>query len=137
MKVCLNCERYVKAEDSSCPFCKASAFEVDQALGAAHWSRAKVFAARSAMATAALGTVVACGKVDEPDHPSMSSGGARASGGEAAVASGGDSAAAGGRQTGTGGEIALEGSGGDDNTSYGGDIAIYGGPFPDMMRARV
>ena len=84
MKICLNCERYVKSEDTNCPFCSGSAFEHDRPVGSAHWSRAKVFAARSAMATAALGTAVACGKVDEPDRANMASGGARGSGGDAA-----------------------------------------------------
>jgi hypothetical protein len=135
MKICLNCERYVKTEDTNCPFCSGSAFEHDRPVGSAHWSRAKVFAARSAMATAALGTAVACGKVDEPDRPNMASGGARASGGDGAVASGGVSSSAGGQETGTGG-VDVDGSGGED-TNYGGEIAIYGGPFPDMVQARV
>lgn len=143
MKICTSCQRYVQSNEEFCPFCQSSELSQERAAQGSGrgLSRARVFAARAVIASAALGTVAACGD-DQDDDDNMTasggqtanSGGSHASGG-AAHGSGGDLVASGGKiELGAGGADADGGEGGDDG-SVG--IPIYGGPFPDMMKARV
>ncbi len=69
-------------------------------------------------------SLVACGDDQEDPKPNTEDG----TGGK--VATGGSSASGG---NGTGGEDAEDGGAGGED--YG--IPIYGGPFPDMMKAKV
>lgn len=139
MKICANCQRYVQNSDESCPFCKSVQLSSEPIASgsSAGLSRARVFAARAVIVSAALGTAAACADGEDNDDNMTASGGSHAAGG--AANSGGSATSSGGAQLASGG-ASEQGSGG--NFASGGDggdvgIPIYGGPFPDMMKARV
>lgn len=134
MKICTDCQRYVNSEERACPFCSSKAFKdevVSPNVGRSA-SRAHVYAARAVIASAALSATAACGDETRDEDPTTEIGGQASSGGS--EASGGTAMATGGDGTSSGGNDARGGEGGQ-----GGDtsIPIYGGPFPDMMKARV
>lgn len=147
MKICTHCERYVKSVETACPFCQAVAFlPMAPARAPEGRSRAHAFAARSVLATATISALSACSGDVETEKvwdggDAMTTGGTSSTGGAspaggALVASGGAIPATGG--TNTGGDINLGGQLGElGGEGGGGDILIYGGPFPDMVRARV
>jgi len=142
MKVCTVCDRYVQMHETSCPFCASEKLAREAAVaGEVGMSRARVFAARAAITGVVLSAAVACGEEESPYTP-LASGGAAATGGAVATNSGGATASgAGGAGLATGGSIASGGTivideaGGEGGESA--DVLIYGGPFPDMMKARV
>lgn len=143
MKICTQCERYVKHQETACPFCHATAFvneAASPALGGR--SRAQAFSARAALATATIGAMASC--AGEPETVWEGTGGAAHTGGMIAH-TGGTLLASGGTTPGTGGDAAggaleLGGQGselGGESGDGGSEILIYGGPFPDMVKARV
>lgn len=142
MKTCKSCQRYVHNDEVTCPFCSSNELGSEPAspsLGRGV-SRARVYAARAAIAGAALAVTTACGDDGDQDDATSQSGGQASTGGQTNT---GGQASTGG-QTNTGGQIntggAEDASGGTDNSGgFGGDVGIpiYGGPFPDMAKARV
>jgi hypothetical protein len=130
MKICTACQRYVKNNETTCPFCSSEGFQeelVSPTLNRGA-SRARVYAARAVIASAALSATAACGNDDNGDPATQTGGQANTGGNEA---TGGNTMATGGNEPGAGGTDSQGGEGGDVL------IPIYGGPFPDMMKARV
>lgn len=144
MKICVHCERYVKHQEAACPFCSATTF-VNEAASppGGRRSRAQAFSARAALATATIGAMASC--AGESETIWEGTGGAATSGGALITATGGTLLASGGTTPGTGGHapggaMELGGQGselGGESGDGGSEILIYGGPFPDMIRARV
>lgn len=159
---CPQCNRYLKAGSTECPFCNASvvpeASAPAVAAGLSRLSRAAVYTLRAA-AVAAPAALMGC-EVAASDGDSAT-GGTEAAGGFVAVygapfPTGGD-AGTGGAATGgdasTGGDnmggapVAVYGapfpggaagsSGEEPPTDGGAPIAIYGGPFPDTQGAKL
>ncbi|NLE89265.1 MAG: hypothetical protein GX607_23010 [Myxococcales bacterium] len=126
MTPCSSCDRYVKANASTCPFCGAACTAAPSAARAPApgLSRAAAFSIRAALATGAIAAAVACGDDDDDDKSNQVATGGQSTGGEASggVASGG---------------AALDTSPGGLGGGGFSPIAIYGGPFPDMVRAKV
>jgi hypothetical protein len=143
MKICTTCQRYVQNDETTCPFCSSTELRAERMVSGAGrgLSRAKIFAARAVIAGSTLGTVVACGDDESEDDSATATGGTNMSGGASTMSSGGANASTGGAQNpSSGGSIdqggaGPESSGGDSNYEVG--VPIYGGPFPDMMKARV
>lgn len=128
MVPCPQCDRYVKAEDAECPFCNAPRVAGEPAVRrpSPGLSRAAAFAVRAALATGALAAAVACG--DEDEGKGQQAAGGQASGGKASGGTASGGMASGGIDPGP-----------DDNLGGGGfaPVPVYGGPFPDMIRAKV
>lgn len=131
MKICTDCQRYVNDDERACPFCSSEAFkdEVISPNVGRGASRAHVYAARAVIASAALSATAACGDESRDDDPTTETGGQASTGGSEASA--GTAMATGGNGISLGGSDARGGEGGEVM------VPIYGGPFPDMMKARV
>src|SRR5690606_33898110 len=126
---CAHCERYVKPEDSVCPFCEqplvgsaVSRLPVPKGL-----SRAAAYAVRAAVVGGAIAAAVACGDDDDDDKSGKQASAGTSSGGETS-----DEQGSGGK--GLGGMVNPDNTGGDGGFT---PVPIYGGPFPDMVRAKV
>jgi hypothetical protein len=156
---CANCDRYVRKDESACPFCRTALLPAGALpaatlpVGRAGLSRAASFAMRAALAVAAPGAV-ACGGQEgtrpRDTRPDVAAAG-RQSASAGSTGQGGSSS----ETTSNGGPILLDANGpygsnypNDSNTEATADagadaepyapIPIYGGVFPDpMSRARV
>jgi len=127
MLICNHCQRYLKEETKICHFCQSeSVVSTGKKSPATRGlSRSAAHALRAAIVVAPL-AAMACG-AEEDDEPA-GTGGLAASGGE--TSSGGTENTGG--QTASGGDSEVGGMGGDPV-----GVPIYGGPFPDMARAKV
>lgn len=142
---CTHCDRYVRSQEVSCPFCKGELAAATAARPVARAllrspSRAAAFALRTALVVAPA--TLACGDEDtaarDPDGIASSGGASTTPGtGGGAQNGAGGSPSAGG----SAGAIALDqGQEADAGAADAGfvPVPIYGGVFPDpMTRARV
>jgi len=156
---CANCDRYVRQDESACPFCRAALLRAGALpaasvpVGRAGLSRAASFAMRAALVVAAPGAV-ACGG-QEGSRPRDTQKDVAAAGRQSGSAGSTGQAGSSSETTGSGGPILLDtndssgrNDSGDSSTEATADagadaqpyapIPIYGGVFPDpMSRARV
>jgi hypothetical protein len=153
---CSSCQRHVRVDEASCPFCSATLpAAVAASTPAANprgRSRAAVFAVRAALAAGAAPGLVGCGGegdsgVRDPQRDVVSAGG---NAGSTQNAGAGGSTDVSNPSAGSGGTINLasnagSGSGEPAETDAGAEldggfapVPIYGGVFPDpTRRARV